>query len=65
MTNRRTCFLAPEIPSISATFVYREVLALRRMGLDVSCLSMKSVEVDGLSVDALPFLSETDNIYGS
>ncbi|MFT7620275.1 MAG: biofilm PGA synthesis N-glycosyltransferase PgaC [Planctomycetota bacterium] len=50
---------------MSATFVYREVLALRRMGLDVSCLSMKSVEVDGLSVDALPFLSETDNIYGS
>lgn len=56
--------LAPEIPSVSATFVYRELLALRRAGVDVSTFSLRPVTSRGIAPDGLTFLGEVQNVYG-
>ena len=56
--------LAPEIPSVSATFVYREILALRRAGAEVTPFSLRPVAPEGVAADGLPFLGEVRNVYG-
>jgi len=36
----KIAYLAPEIPALSATFVYKEILALQELGVDVTCFSV-------------------------
>ncbi len=62
--NNRIAYLAPEIPSVSATFVYREILELRRRGVDVSPFSMHACSADGLPPEACEFIEEADVLYG-
>jgi colanic acid/amylovoran biosynthesis glycosyltransferase len=38
---RPICYLAPEIPSLSATFVYEELLALERRGYSITPISVR------------------------
>ena len=47
-TNRKVLYLAPEIPALSATFVYNELLKLRELGLNVDTASIRetSAKVD-------------------
>ncbi len=58
-------YLAPEIPSVSATFVYREILALRREGLRVVPFSIHAVDDRGVSEDGRRFFDEAEVIYAS
>lgn len=46
---KKIAYLAPEIPALSATFVYNEILALEKMGYDVNTYSIhypKSLATD-------------------
>jgi len=36
----KIAYLAPEIPALSATFVYKEILALQQLEFDVACFSV-------------------------
>jgi len=36
----KIAYLAPEIPALSATFVYKEILALQQLNVDVVCFSV-------------------------
>jgi hypothetical protein len=60
----RIAYLAAKIPSVSATFVYREILALRNEGIDVSPFSIHPVDPNDVSPDGRLFLAETDIVYG-
>ncbi|PKH85173.1 glycosyltransferase family 4 protein [Colwellia sp. Bg11-28] len=41
LPNKKILYLAPEIPALSATFVYNELLKLRELGLDVAVASVR------------------------
>ncbi|MFP6640019.1 MAG: glycosyltransferase family 4 protein [Myxococcota bacterium] len=51
-------YLSSEIPALSETFVYREVLALRSLGLDIETASVRSPASD-LGEDALTELAQS------
>jgi len=40
MTNKKIAYLAPEIPALSATFVYQEIMLLQEMGIDIIPISI-------------------------
>lgn len=63
--NLRLAVLAPELPSISGTFVFREVTALRALGAHVQCWSLHEPSPNGLAADAEPFLREVDVLYAT
>lgn len=46
-------YLAPEIPALSATFVYEELLALERRGIAAVPFSVRKPEVSALAQEAL------------
>ncbi len=64
MNQPHVAYLASEIPSVSATFVYREILALRNEGVSVTPFSIHPVDPDDVSPDGRRFLAETDTVYG-
>ncbi len=51
LLNKKTLYLAPEIPALSATFVYNELIQLRDLGLEVSVASIResSAKVDSVT----------------
>jgi len=65
MTTRPIAYLASEIPSVSATFVYREIAAFRSVGFKVAPFSIHPVARESVSPDGMPFFDETDVLYCS
>ncbi len=65
MTPQHILYLAPRLPKLSETFVYRELFALRTAGVRVSAASVHAPE-RGLGSDALERLAdETVSLYGA
>lgn len=62
--SKSIAYLAPEIPSVSATFVYREILELRKLGARVVPFSMHTCSGSELPAEARQFLRETHVLYG-
>ena len=61
MTPQHILYLAPRLPKLSETFVYRELFALRAAGLCVSAASVHPPE-RGLGSDALERLADQNKI---
>lgn len=64
MNCQRIAYLTLEIPSRSATFVYREISALRSEGVSVTQFSVHPVAPQDVSPDGRRFVLETDTVYG-
>jgi len=56
-------YLAPEIPALSATFVYHEILALREKGFDVLPVSVHSPASPATEECARALAAETIQLY--
>lgn len=54
-------YLAPEIPSLSATFVYEEMLALERLGVRVVSISVRSPKDSAIGQQ--PLAARTHIVY--
>jgi poly-beta-1,6-N-acetyl-D-glucosamine synthase len=66
MTSQPFAVLASEIPSPSATFVFREIAALRRQGVSVRPFALRAPAPQAkIEADGLPFLAETSCLYGT
>ena len=61
--NPRIAYLAPEIPSVSATFVYREMAAVERQGVTVVPFTMRRVPSTAVSRDGLPWQDRVEVLY--
>lgn len=57
-------YLAPEIPSVSATFVYQEIGALIDQGHRVASFSLHPVPVDAAPGPVRATLGEVSTVYG-
>ncbi|HMS15653.1 MAG TPA: glycosyltransferase, partial [Planctomycetota bacterium] len=60
----RIAYLASEIPSPSATFVYRELLALEALGWKAYPFALRDSGGRGVSSDGLPLKARTQILYG-
>ena len=60
--NATIAYLAPEIPALSAPFVYREILALRNKGFDVLPVSIHP-PTEQADEDTVLSLAETVKLY--
>ena len=60
----KLAYLAPHLPSVSATFVYRELLGVERV-LDTAahCYSLHPVTDDAIAPDGRPFFDRTTVLY--
>jgi glycosyltransferase involved in cell wall biosynthesis len=56
-------YLSQQFPSLTTTFVYREVLALRRLGLNIRVISTWKPKREALSAEAQPLVDETFYIF--
>ncbi|MFQ5904858.1 MAG: hypothetical protein ACE5JO_14340, partial [Candidatus Binatia bacterium] len=56
-------YLAQVFPSLTMTFVYREVLALRAAGLDIQTFSTWKPRLDELSDEAVDLVEDTFYIF--
>jgi colanic acid/amylovoran biosynthesis glycosyltransferase len=56
---RKILYLAPALPVLTCTFIYREVFDLRDMGLDVATVSMNTPPEDRISEEARGLLDTT------
>ena len=52
-------YIAQSFPNLTATFIYREVFALRRMGFHVVTLSVRKPAIDKLSAEAKSLVDST------
>ncbi|MEI7816336.1 MAG: glycosyltransferase [Desulfuromonadales bacterium] len=59
----RIAYLAPEIPALSATFVYHEILALREKGFDVLSISVHPPASPATEECARALAAETIQLY--
>jgi len=59
----RVAYLAPEIPSVSATFVYREAAAVEEEGVPVETYSVHAVDPASVSAEARPLSARTEALY--
>jgi len=59
----RIAYLAPEIPALSATFVYHEIMALGRMGFDVLPVSVHPPAAPALEEEARALAGRTILLY--
>ncbi len=55
----RILYIAPTFPSLTVTFIYREIESLKRWGFEIETVSMNRPSADALSVEARPFLELT------
>ncbi len=62
-TKERIAYLAPEIPALSATFVYHEILALREKGFDVLPFSVHPPASPATEECARALAAETTLLY--
>ena len=65
MTQSRIVYLASELGTLSGTFVYREVVELRRQGVEVLCFSTKRPAETIQSEEARDIVSQTVYLYDS
>ncbi len=56
-------YLNHSYPVLTETFVYREVLGLRRRGLKVETYAVWKPDPEGLSVEARPLMEETTYVF--
>lgn len=56
-------YIAQQFPNLTATFIYREVLALRNRGFEVVTLSNRPADIDKLSAEAKHLVEETIYIF--
>jgi glycosyltransferase involved in cell wall biosynthesis len=56
----KLAFLGSSIPSLSATFIYREIFELERRGYQINVYSLHSEDLNGLSAEALPLYRRTN-----
>jgi glycosyltransferase involved in cell wall biosynthesis len=56
-------YLAPEIPALSATFVYHEILALRKRGFHIMPVSVLVPTAAALEQEAMDMEKETIHLY--
>jgi glycosyltransferase involved in cell wall biosynthesis len=59
----RIAYLAPEIPALSATFVYHEIIALGSMGFDVLPISVHLPAIPALEEEARILAEQTILLY--
>src|SRR5260370_40961715 len=58
-TGCELAYLGSVMPSLSATFIYREILELERRGIRVSLYSIHKPDRQDLSEESLPLLDRT------
>jgi colanic acid/amylovoran biosynthesis glycosyltransferase len=63
MPLQKIAYLAPEIPSISATFVYNEILALQKKGLEIISISIHEVQVQSQNANLEDLTQNTYYLY--
>ena len=59
---KKVLYVAPELPSLSATFVYNEILKLRELGADMSCATVHTPAAKA-SAETNEALGSVFNIY--
>ncbi|MEL6822486.1 MAG: colanic acid biosynthesis glycosyltransferase WcaL, partial [Calditrichota bacterium] len=64
-TGLRIAYLGPEIPALSATFIYREILALERQGVSVLSLSVHKPKHAATETEAWELARRTVYIYAA
>ena len=64
MTSPHVAYLAPEISSESATFVNRDISALRAEAASVTPFCLHPVAPADASADGRRFLTDADTVYG-
>lgn len=52
-------YLEQNFPGLTTTFIYREVIALKRLGFNVVTLSVNAVQPENLSAEARPLVADT------
>lgn len=58
----RLMYLAPEVPALSATFVYNEILALKALGYPISIVSVHKPE-NSIDKSTATLLGHVSNLY--
>lgn len=61
----KIAYLAPEIPALSATFVYKEILALQQLNVDVRCFSVHSPDSVASGVELAALKESVSTLYNS
>jgi glycosyltransferase involved in cell wall biosynthesis len=56
-------YISQQFPSLTMTFVYREVLALRRLGLRIRPIATWPPKLEGLSAEAQALVGETRYLF--
>ena len=56
-------YLAPEIPSLSTTFIYNEILAIRRRGIHVLAISVREPKSPVKDVPIQELFQDTEILY--
>lgn len=64
-TGLRIAYLGPEIPALSATFIYREILALERHGVSVLSLSVHKPTHAATETEAWELARRTVYLYSA
>lgn len=60
---KRTAYLAPELPSLSATFVFNEIIAMEKLGVEVHTYSVHEPKNKAHGKRALKMAKSTAIIY--
>ena len=60
---KNIAYLGPEIPAISATFVYNEIIGLEEKGINVFVFSVHYPEVMAEEPDAIRIYKRTQYLY--
>jgi glycosyltransferase involved in cell wall biosynthesis len=60
---KKIAYLAPEIPSLSATFVYGEILALQQRNITITSLSIDRPHLPELDINLQQLLAKTTFLY--
>ena len=59
----KVAYLAPEIPALSATFVYNEIFQLEKLGLDIETFSVHDNQVIFSDPDLQSLKNRTHFLY--
>jgi len=65
LRNNKIAYLAPEIPALSATFVYNEILSLQRKGFKISPISVHYPKSKALEKEVEYLFQDTFYLYDS
>ncbi len=61
---RTVLYIAPSLPVLTCTFIYREIFDLRKLGLEIETVSMNKPPIDKVSEEALSILESTVYLDG-